>query len=73
VNVPDPLPLRNIEVPREVTRVEGCDCGGMTLHRHDCSLRSLPPGQAQIEIELAQERLRGYTAALNRRLRESGF
>jgi hypothetical protein len=79
VNIPDPLPLRNVEVPREVTAVAGCTCGGMTFHRAQtaydppgsgCALWSLPPEQARAAVEAAEERLREFTAALNRRLRE---
>jgi hypothetical protein len=68
VNVPDPLPLRTIEVPREVTRVDGCDCGGLEWHATDCALRNLPHEQALAVVDAASQRLREFTAELNSRL-----
>lgn len=72
---PDPLPLRNIPVPREVTAVEGCDCGGLTWHRAEswgkpgCAIWSLPHGQQMAAIDAAEARLKAHTDALNERLR----
>jgi hypothetical protein len=80
VNIPDPLPLRNIEVPREVTAVEGCTCGGMTLHRAQtiydppgsgCALWSVPDDERIAAVEAAEDREAAWGTALNRRLRES--
>lgn len=80
MDVPDPLPLRNIEVPREVTAVDGCTCGGATWHRvpqfwddpaSGCALFSLPPEQARAAVEAAEDREAAWGAALNARLRES--
>lgn len=68
---PDPLPLRNIPVPAEVTRVEGCDCGGMEFHRVDCSLYSLPYDGQMAAVDAARDRLASYTADLNARLRQA--
>lgn len=73
--VPDPLPLRNIPVPAEVTRVEGCTCGGVTFHvaqdrdQPGCAIFSLPPEQAKAAIEAAQDRQAAFTAGLNAKLR----
>jgi hypothetical protein len=76
--VPDSLPLRNIEVPREVTAVAGCTCGGMTFHRTQtnyeppgsgCALWSLPPEQARAAVEAAEDRLCAFTDSLNVKLR----
>jgi hypothetical protein len=70
VSAPDPLPLRTIAIPRKVTHVEGCDCGGsLELHTTECSIRRLPEAQARAAVEAAQDRLRQYTAELNARLR----
>jgi formate-dependent phosphoribosylglycinamide formyltransferase (GAR transformylase) len=77
VDVPDPLPLRNIAVPLEVSQVAGCDCGGLELHRAaaswsllpPCSIWELPPDQAQAAVAEAQARLAWFGAELNRRLR----
>lgn len=77
MNVPDPLPLRTIEVPREVTQVAGCDCGGIDWHRAPgfghpgCSIWQVPHEQAQAAIDAANAREREFTAELNRKLREA--
>jgi hypothetical protein len=72
VNIPDPLPLRNIAVPREVTRVTGCDCAGsLELHETRCAIWALPHDQALAAIDAASDRLGEYTAALNARLRSA--
>ncbi len=72
--VPDPLPLRSISVPLEVTQVEGCDCGGLDHHRAvdwqhpGCSIWQIPHEQAMAAIDAARERLKAFTAALNAKL-----
>jgi hypothetical protein len=72
VNIPDPLPLRTIAVPREVTRVAGCDCtGSLELHETPCAIWTLPHEQALAAVNAASDRLREYTAALNARLRSA--
>ena len=78
--VPDPLPLRSIDVPPEMSQVEGCDCGGVAWHRASswsdpqaCSIWSLPPEQAQANIDAAHERERAFTAELNAKLRAVMF
>jgi hypothetical protein len=74
--VPDPFPLRCIPTPPEVTRVEGCTCGGFTFHaapdrgKPGCGLFSMPWEQAKAAIEAAQDREQAYTGKLNARLRE---
>ena len=73
MDIPDPLPLRTIEIPAEVDAVDGCDCGGLRYHFVGCSLFLLPPEQAKAFVEAAEDRVSEFTAALNRRLRESGF
>jgi hypothetical protein len=76
---PNPLPLRNIPVPAEVTRVDGCTCGGMEWHRarsawddpgSGCAIWSLPPGDAMAAVDAALDRLAAFTAGLNSRLRD---
>jgi hypothetical protein len=74
VNVPDPLPLRTIDVPPEVHAVAGCDCGGVEWHRVSgwstpgCSIWQLPPQEAQAAVDDAHARERAFTAELNRKL-----
>lgn len=67
--VPDPLPLRNIDVPREVTQVEGCDCGGIDWHAEGCPIWQVPRDQAHAAIADAKAREQAFTAELNRKLR----
>jgi hypothetical protein len=67
--IPDPLPLRTIDVPRAGPAVTGCDCGGLEWHAMTCGLRTLPREQALAAVADANERLREYTAELNARLR----
>src|SRR5260370_11035373 len=52
----NPLPLRDAPVPAEVTRVEGCDCGGMEWHREDCSIWSMPYDDVRAAVDVAQAR-----------------
>ena len=78
--LPDPLPLRNIPVPAEVTRVEGCTCGGMEWHRvqsvydepgSGCALWLLPYEDQMAAADAASARLASFTAGLNARLRQA--
>ena len=75
MDIANPLPLRTIPVPREVTAVTGCDCGGLEWHRAagwgqpGCSIWNLPPGEAAAATDDALARLRDHTAALNAALR----
>ena len=64
----DILNLRSRPVPAGVSRVDGCDCGGTTVHVTTCTLWDLPPEQAQAAVEDAERRLREHTDELNRRL-----
>ena len=58
-------------VPAEVTRVTGCDCGGLEWHRAadwrqaGCPIWNLPPGEAAAATDDALGRLSDYTAGLN--------
>lgn len=62
------LSLPSIPVPPEVSRVEGCTCGGLDWHRQDCTIFGLPEGQRAVAVDAAHQRLRDHTADLNRRL-----
>ena len=70
MNAPDPLPLRCIETPREVSQVDGCSCGGLEWHAEGCTIWQLPPEQARAAIDAAHEREQAFTDALNARLRK---
>jgi hypothetical protein len=73
--VPDPLPLRTIPVPREVSAVAGCDCGGVEWHRAPdglnpgCSIWRVDHSVAVAAINDAHARERAFTDSLNARLR----
>jgi hypothetical protein len=71
MNIPDPLPLRCEPIPSEVTRVEGCNCRGMTMHRTDCTIWDLPDDQAMAAVRAAEDRVSEYIAALNARLHQA--
>jgi hypothetical protein len=71
MNAPDPLPLRTIEVPREVIQVKGCSCGGLEWHVEGCSIWRLPRDQALAAIDSARAREQAFGDELNRKLRES--
>jgi hypothetical protein len=72
---PDPLPLRTITMPPEVSAVTGCDCGGVEWHRAGtlgntaCSIWSQPEAERLVAVDAALDRKRAFTAALNARLR----
>lgn len=78
MDVPDPLPLRSIPVPAEVTAVTGCTCGGLQWHRAQtiydppgsgCAIWEQPHEQAQAAVDAALDREREWGAALNAKLR----
>lgn len=71
MNIPDPLPLRNIPIPPEVTAVAGCNCGGMEWHREDCSIWQVPYEDARVALDDARAREQAFGDALNARLREA--
>jgi len=71
VNVPDPLPLRTIEIPREVTQVEGCSCGGLEWHAEGCPIWQLPQEQALAAVAGARAREKAFGDELNRKLRHA--
>jgi hypothetical protein len=52
-------------IPPEVTRVQGCDCGGLNMHRTDCALWCLDHGQATANVDAAKSRLAEYMEGLN--------
>ena len=67
--VPDPLPLRTIPVPPEVTAVTGCDCGGLEWHREDCTIWAVPSADMRAAVDAALGREAAFGAELNARLR----
>ena len=56
--------------PAEVTAVEGCGCGGVTMHRTACTIWVLPAEQREMAIDDTQARMGRYLAALNKELRQ---
>jgi hypothetical protein len=66
--VPDPLPLRTIPVPPEVTAVAGCNCGGLEWHREDCTIWSVPADAAMAAVDAALAREQAFSAELNAKL-----
>jgi hypothetical protein len=73
IQVPCALPLRTIEVPREVTAVDGCDCGGCQWHAEGCSIWGIPREDAMAAIADAEARSRAFTDALNAQLVTAGL
>lgn len=75
IDIPDPLPLRSIPVPPEVTRVEGCNCGGVEWHLAEswgtpaCSIWALPRDHVMAAIGESRARRRAFGAALDEKLR----
>ncbi len=53
-------------IPKAVNRVEGCNCGGISLHRVGCAIGDLDRGQALANIDAANERSIAYCAEITR-------
>lgn len=51
-------------IPAGVSQVEGCNCGGVTRHRTDCSLWEMGDEQAAAAISDAEARITAYVANL---------
>lgn len=62
----------SIPVPEHVTRVEGCDCGGLQWHATTCTLWKVDHDQRMAAVGDAERRLKEHTAELNRQLRAFG-
>lgn len=56
----------NHQVPKTVNRVDGCDCGGIELHRVGCTIHDLDREAALERIDAANERSAAYCAEINR-------
>lgn len=73
--VPGAFPLRTIGVPREVTSVAGCDCGGLQWHRAadwrgpGCSIWNEAHEARMAAVDDAERHLRIFTAGLNAQVR----
>lgn len=59
----EPTRWTDQEVPKEVTRVAGCDCGGMTMHRKDCAIWNMPDEQRMQVVRESRDRLQMWTSA----------
>jgi hypothetical protein len=55
-------------IPKSVNRVDGCNCGGIRLHRVDCTLGELDDEQIVANIDAANERSAAYCAEINHRM-----
>lgn len=54
-----------VDIPRDVSHVEGCDCtGGGEVHVVGCTLRSLPEQVQQVRIEDARRRTAAFAAGV---------
>jgi len=62
----DPWDRSRRPIPRSVNRVDGCDCGGIELHRVDCTITSLDREQALANIAAANERSVAFCAEITR-------
>lgn len=62
------LHLPVVPVPPEISHVNGCSCNGLDWHLKDCTIFSIPVGQAQEAIAAAHQRLREHAEALTRQL-----
>lgn len=56
----------NHQIPKTVNRVDGCDCGGIELHRVDCTIWDLDRAAALAHVDAANERSAAYCAEINR-------
>lgn len=54
-----------LEVPREVTRVDGCTCsGGTDLHVVGCGVRELTPQEYERRVHEAERRISAFAAGV---------
>jgi hypothetical protein len=53
-----------VPIPREVSRPEGCDCAGTSLHLTTCALMDLPLDQRLTAVDVA-ERCRQFCRDLS--------
>jgi hypothetical protein len=60
------------EIPNNITRVEGCSCGGMEMHTITCTIHDMKSEDVRRNIDAAIDRVLAYTEGLNtgRRLAE---
>lgn len=56
-------------VPEHITRVVGCNCGGLNMHLTKCSFWDLDSGEQLANTDQALDRLDAYVAELNAGLR----
>jgi hypothetical protein len=75
--ISESFPSPDMETPREVTQVVGCDCGGLDWHlakdiysgQPGCSIWSVPVDQRKAAVDDAHSRIREFTAGLTAQLR----
>lgn len=51
-------------IPDDVTRVNGCNCGGTKYHLQNCTLWDLPQEQMADSVNEAEDRINAYVSAL---------
>jgi hypothetical protein len=61
--------MQPIPIPREVTRVDGCNCtaGGGKFHVTGCSIFDMPEADRERAVEQAEARVAAFAARLNAR------
>jgi hypothetical protein len=58
----EPTRWTDQEVPEEVTRVAGCDCGGMIMHPLTCAIWGISHEERVAAMRDASDRLRQWTS-----------
>lgn len=52
-------------IPASVTAVHGCDCGGVTMHRTDCTIFAVPTADRAALVTDAEGRIQDWVDRLN--------
>lgn len=63
------LHLPVVTPPPEISRVDGCSCGGIDWHLNDCTIFRVPKEQALAAIAAAHQRMQDHADGLTRQLR----
>lgn len=63
------LNLPTVTPPPEISRVDGCSCGGLDWHLKECTIFTVSHGEAKEAVAAAHQRLRDFSDGLTRQLR----